>query len=192
MSGPDINDRHQAIKWALSILDSRKHFAILDTETTGLSDMDEIIQVAILGCDGTDLFDSLVHPMKHDVIPAGATKVHGLTMDDLRNAASWKDVLPLAEKAVGSRQIIAYNAPYDRRMVAQSCFMAGIEKPSWSWHDAMKHYAAFRQEWNGNRNSYRWQKLPGAQHDAMGDCRATLEIIRTMAETAIPGQASMF
>jgi DNA polymerase-3 subunit epsilon len=45
----------------------------------------------------------------------------------------------------------------------------------------MLQYARFIGEWNSYYNSYKWQKLDGGDHTALGDCLATLEVIRVMA-----------
>jgi DNA polymerase III subunit epsilon len=40
-------------------------------------------------------------------------------------------------------------------------------------------------QWVGERNEYhgdyKWQRLPGGDHSALGDCKATLEVIEAMA-----------
>jgi DNA polymerase-3 subunit epsilon len=44
----------------------------------------------------------------------------------------------------------------------------------------VKH-AEWVGEWNDYRGSFRWQKLQGGDHSALGDCVATLETIKKMA-----------
>ena len=48
-----------------------------DTETTGLSDEDEIVHIAIVDIDGSVLIDTLVKPSK--LIPSEATYIHNIT-----------------------------------------------------------------------------------------------------------------
>ena len=45
----------------------------------------------------------------------------------------------------------------------------------------MLNLAEWVGEWNDYRGSFRWQKLQGGDHSALGDCIATLETIRKMA-----------
>ena len=37
-------------------------------------------------------------------------------------------------------------------------------------------------QWDDYYQNYRWQRLPEGDHSALGDCRATLEVIRRMAQ----------
>jgi hypothetical protein len=46
---------------------------------------------------------------------------------------------------------------------------------------AMSNYASFVGEWNDYHGNYKWQRLPGGDHSAIGDCLATLELIKKMA-----------
>jgi DNA polymerase-3 subunit epsilon len=47
----------------------------------------------------------------------------------------------------------------------------------------MLKHAEWVGEWNDYHGSFRWQKLVGGDHSALGDCLATLETIRKMAES---------
>jgi hypothetical protein len=49
----------------------------------------------------------------------------------------------------------------------------------------MDWYSQFIGDWNDYYGSYCWQKLPGGDHSALGDCIATLEIIKLMARSII-------
>ena len=64
-------------RWARGLLADVGGTVILDTETTGLSGRDEVVQVGVLGMDGCVLFDRLVRPVKVGV-SMGAFKVHGI------------------------------------------------------------------------------------------------------------------
>ena len=50
-----------------------------------------------------------------------------------------------------------------------------------SVHCAMRQYAKYCGEWNSYYNNFKWQPLSGGDHSALGDCRATLELIKRMA-----------
>jgi DNA polymerase-3 subunit epsilon len=49
----------------------------------------------------------------------------------------------------------------------------------------MRQYAAFVGEWNEYHGNYRWQRLPGGDHSALGDARATLSLLKRMAAEVI-------
>jgi DNA polymerase-3 subunit epsilon len=48
----------------------------------------------------------------------------------------------------------------------------------------MHWYAQFVGDWNEYHGNYKWQRLPGGDHSALGDCRATLAVLKEMAAEA--------
>lgn len=59
---------------------------VIDTETTGLTDSDELLQISVIDDAGTVLFDSLVRPYFHTEWPE-AQKVNGITPEMVAGAA---------------------------------------------------------------------------------------------------------
>lgn len=57
---------------------NRDQFVILDTETTGLTLRDQIIEICVIDLTGKILLNSLVKPTIN--IPAEAASIHGITM----------------------------------------------------------------------------------------------------------------
>lgn len=92
---------------------------ILDTETTGLSIEDEIIEIAILNSAGDLLYNQGVKPSQP--IPPEVTAIHGITDADVENCPTWPDVWPIVRDWIADRTIIAYNAPFDRDMLSNTC-----------------------------------------------------------------------
>ena len=45
----------------------------------------------------------------------------------------------------------------------------------------MLMYSQYVAHWSNYRRGWEWQRLPGAEHGALADCRAALEVLRTMA-----------
>jgi DNA polymerase III subunit epsilon len=178
---PNPQHRTEAIEWARRLLANPPDWVILDTETTGLGLIDEVIQVAALAPDGSALFDSLVMPTRTEPIAREATAVHGLTLEMLAGAPTYPALAPRLEAAVGARRVIAYNAEYDQRLLNQTAVMSGARAPKWNWDCAMIQYSRFVGEWDSRRNDYRYQRLPSGDHSALGDCRATLRLIEQMA-----------
>lgn len=180
---PYPKDREEQIAWARSLL-ARRDWVVLDTETTGLDAAAEAIQIAIIDPDGEELLNSLVRPVGN--ISPGAQAVHGLTREMLKDAPTLADILPALKTVLSGKEVVVYNATYDFRILWQSCQANGIS-PMWLrsclwWTCAMERYAAWHGEWNRFHGSYRWQKLPAGDHSAAGDCRATLDILRRMAQ----------
>ena len=185
-------DRNESIKWARDLLSCPNDWVIMDAETTGKNKKktDEIVQIGILAPDGSVLLDSLVRPVRRKRMPRDAFAKHGITMKMLADAPTYSE---LAETVVGildaKERVIAYNAEYDEQMLRQTAEWNAEPVPLCWWDCAMCKYAQFVGEWAEWKNDYKWQKLPSVEHNAIGDCRATLKLIRMMAATpmaAIP------
>ena len=167
-------------------------FLILDTETTGL-ERGEVVQIAVIDGSGQTLIDTLVKPI--EPIPPSTTRIHGITNQMVMTAPLFADVIENLKQTLNGKQVIVYNAVYDRKMLHQSAEAAGIEKTDWKavsrWWCAMEGFAEVYGDWNSTRRSYRWQKLATAAryyglpmtdaHSALGDCLTTLAICKHMA-----------
>lgn len=175
-----VSDQEKAGYWAFSLLE-RTDWVILDTETTGLSQEDEIIQIAILAFDGAVLLDTLVHPTQP--IPPSATLVHGIRNVDVKDAPHFPEIFERIKKIIKGKTIVIYNAAFDLRLIQQTMAKYGL--PSTGINEeqvdcAMLQYSAWIGElWP--EGGYKWQKLRGGNHTALGDCRATLRVIQEMA-----------
>jgi len=174
------NDQEMATQWARSLLE-REDWIILDTETTGLSQIDEIIQIAIIAPDGSMLLDTLVRPKQP--ISAEATAVHGLTNATLEEAPSFREIYDQFKAVISGKTMVIYNAPFDLRLIKQTIkthHLSPIEIDPEQIECAMLKYSAWKGEiWT--HGNYKWQKLPGGDHTALGDCKATLDLIKKMA-----------
>lgn len=169
----------------------RNNFVVLDTETTGLHD-GEICQIAIIDHEGKTLLDQLVKPTSP--ISADATRIHGITNDQVKDSPGWADVALRVKQILAGKDVVVYNAVYDRKMMHKSAEHAGIEKIDWKalspWYCAMEAYAEHHGEWNDYHQSFRWQKLAVAAnqcgvkvenaHNALGDCLMTLGVVREL------------
>jgi len=176
-------DRTAAILWARELLS--RPFAVLDCETSGIGPDAEICQIAIVdGSNDNTLLDMLIKPQ--DPIPAEATAIHGITNDMVSLSPTFEQAWLVIEHYLLNWYLVIYNVNYDVSVI-DGCLGRSSIKSEWDGiHScAMLRYAAFRQEWNGYRNSYRWHKLPpipGADtHNARADCLATIALIRQMA-----------
>ena len=174
---------NDAVNWARNVLESKEDYVVLDTETTGLSSNSEAIQIAVCDLNGTELFNSLVKPTIP--ISASAINIHGITDDVVKSAPTFEQVYDDLRKCIDSKEVVIYNASYDVRVLANCCRSAKL--PFLGLKDraccAMLWYAQYVGEWHDYYESYIWQKLPGGDHTALGDCRAVLGIIKEMAES---------
>jgi len=177
-----VNDRNEAARWARSMLE-RSDWMILDTETTGLSRDDEIVQIAALSPEGGSLLDTLIRPLR--AIPPDATAIHGITNDDVAEAPAFPEIHDLLRELMESRIVVIYNAAFDMRLLNQT--LSKYKLPLLDLDPdrvecAMLRYSAWIGELWGD-GSYKWQRLEGGDHTALGDCRATLALIRRMAQS---------
>ncbi len=177
----EVTDRERATEWARDLLE-RSDWVILDTETTGTSQYDEIVQIAIIAADGRVLCDTLVRPTR--TIPPEATAIHGISDADVKDALLFPDVYRRVKEILSGKRIIVYNAQFDLRLIHQTLAKHNLlpyDLDSDQAECAMLVYSA----WVGERwldGGYKWQKLENADHSAVGDCLATLALIKKMAQ----------
>jgi DNA polymerase III subunit epsilon len=177
-------DKTEAAKWAADLL-KREDWVILDTETTGLGGRAEIVQISLVNPKGEPILNTLVKPLGE--IEPEARAVHGITADKCSEAPTWPEVFPKLCEAIAGKTVIIYNSEFDKRMIEQTCRAWKLDSfPLWyqsqTYLDcAMEMYSQWVGEWNSYHHTYRWQKLPGGDHSALGDVLATLEIIKEMA-----------
>lgn len=185
-------DKIGAIKTARKII--AKNPVFLDTETTGLDSSAEIVDIAIIDTDGTELINTLVRPIA--AIPAGATKIHGIRNEDVTDAPTYADIQLDIGSLLYDRLVVIYNKSFDLRLMEQSA-KANLELPP--TRCAMKLYAQFYGDWNEFHQSYRWQKqsdaakqlgikIPVDSHRAAADANLCRLIIEAMAATKLPGE----
>lgn len=177
-----IQDRNTAILWARSILDRSHEYYILDTETTGL-DNPEIIELAVINLAEQMIINQRFNPITP--ISTGATDIHGMTKEGLAAKPRWEVGFQSIVKTVFARKILIYNYDFDFRAISNTSHLHNVPFFGLRGECVMRWYAQFICDWDGRRRSYRWQKLPGSNHSALGDCMATLEIIKLMARSPL-------
>jgi DNA polymerase III subunit epsilon len=170
------------VEWSRRTLQSNA--IILDTETTGLDHSAEIIQLAIIDLQGEILLDTLIRPLKPP--GAGSIRIHGLTAEQLELAPPLPAMVNQIRPLLTNRPVIIYNAAFDLRMLVQS-LQAHNLATDWigplRWDCLMELYAIYRGV-RRRGDSYQWQPLPGGDHTALGDARATLRLLQLMAATS--------
>lgn len=180
--------KRRAKKWL------KDNSLILDTETTGLGDDAEIIEISIIDCTGKILLDTLVKPLK--AIPAEVTAIHGITNEMVADAPPWRDIHYQFMTLTNDRTLLIYNALFDSRLIFQTAAANNCPVPEKKYiFDAecvMESYAKYYGQWDQKRNKFKWQRLSnaaeqqgvvidGVAHRALADCKTTLGVIRAMA-----------
>jgi DNA polymerase-3 subunit epsilon len=169
------------------------NYVLLDTETTGLKKPAEIVQIAIIGgLTGAVLLDEYVKPVRP--IPGVATAVHGITNDMVARARSWPEVRQTVLDLLNGKNVLTYNATYDRHMMYCSDEECGLPKFDYhavcTWLDVMTWYSENYGEWNDYHGSWTWVGLqkaatrhgvvPDAAHTALADCRTTHRLLKAL------------
>ena len=162
---------------------------VLDTETTGVGADDEVCEITILDSSGTPLLDTLVRPSQP--IPAEATGIHKITDLVVATAPTWPEVAEQYASIVAGRTVVAYNAAFDQRLLAQTHQRYGLVAPEVTTSCAMLLFASWNGEWVEGRHGswqWRWIKLAEAArecgvledevHRAHADARMTLGVLR--------------
>ena len=209
MYHPFPDDRAKAVERAQKYVSSDPLF--LDTETTGLSEMDEVCEIAIINLAGEILISTLVRPTR--LIADATSRIHGITNEMVANAPTFGDLLPRLEQVLRGRTVLVYNKEFDVEKLARSAEANGCQLDAWwralpvdpnvpaghaqefmtSWHCAMELYAQFYGDWNDYHGNYRWQRLTNAAlqcgidlplgvHRAQMDAELTRRVVLHMAE----------
>jgi DNA polymerase-3 subunit epsilon len=171
----------EATAWAREVL-ADPAAIILDTETTGLDNDAEVVEIAVIDARGRTLLNTLVR--SQGAIPASASAIHGITDDDVAGAPAWPEIhQQVGELLRGAFRIVTYNARFDRRLLDQTRELYdlppfGVEPERFEC--AMRTCAEYAGAWSQRHGSFRWQALNGS-HRALGDCLAALDVIREMA-----------
>lgn len=189
-------ERAIAKSFAKSLLEDKDKTFYLDTETGGLGDDAEIIEISIIDGNGKTVFDTLIRPTKP--VPEDAIAIHGITNEMLVDAPAWPDIVKSFERLFEKDgiKLAIYNADYDLRLLRQTyqahdmsaAFVDDIEYIS---HCIMLAYADYYGEWDEKRDCYKWQKLtnaaqqcginPTGAHRALADVHMTLGVVENMA-----------
>lgn len=163
----------------------------IDTETTGFTHKDVVIEIGVVDLHGKTLYHSLFKPAIP--IPPDSVAVHHITEEMVADAPYWKDAWEEMEPVLKGRLVGMYNAEFDLRMMKQTHERYWLE---WLLDDrlffcVMNLYAAFYGELSTRSRGYRLHKLEAAgaacgiplpnSHRAVDDALLTAELFRYMA-----------
>ena len=179
----------------------RAQYVVLDTETTGLDKPAEVCSISIISAGNEVLLNQLVRPTHS--IPPSAVRVHGITDERVKNEPSWVDVAPVVKKIIMNKDVIIYNADYDRKIMHwsdEANHMPPQDWKEWSrFYCAMKWYAQVWGERYPRYGSYVWQKLTKAieqqglmqlnAHNALADCLMTNALVQHCVERELDKSA---
>ena len=163
----------------------RDDVLLVDTETTGLGDKAEVIEIAAIDTVGNLRLSVLSMPEGR--ISSGASRVNGLTRKKLKAecARPWPELHEQVKSVLESASIVvAWNAPFDVRMLNQTTERHGLSNIRVEIADLLRAYRRFRPDGRHRlvdavkREGAKWS---GESHRAEADCRAMLAVLREIA-----------
>ncbi|WP_422410218.1 MULTISPECIES: exonuclease domain-containing protein [unclassified Endozoicomonas] len=149
----------------------------VDTETTGLSPQDEIVEIAIVNDDGEALLNTLVRPTHHDCWPE-AQAIHGVSPKAVAHAPTYDELRTTIQTLFQNQEVVIYNRAYDSQYLGTELGAAKIVQC------CMLLFAQHFGEWSAWHGNYKWQNLnkasqyvlhkwEGEAHRALSDTLAT-------------------
>ncbi|MBR2647762.1 MAG: exonuclease domain-containing protein [Sediminibacterium sp.] len=161
--------------------------AFLDLETTGINiSTDRIVEIAIvkIGVDGTkQVKRKLINPQMP--IPAGATEVHGITDDMVKDAPTFKQVANEIKQFIEGCDLGGYNSNrFDIPMLIEEFLRAGIDfsVDGKKFVDVQKVFHLMEQRTLSAAYKFYCNKSLDGAHSAEIDATATWEVLEAQIE----------
>lgn len=161
----------------------------LDTETTGLDNTAEALEIGLTDAAGQVVFETRLKPTVS--IGAQAAAVHGISEQALCGAPLWTDVARQLRHAIGGRPVIIFNARFDIRILKQT---AAAHRDPADWLEELTVYCAMELAagYYGATNRYGTISLAsaasqagltweGQAHSAIADARMTAGVVNAIA-----------
>ena len=159
-------------------------FVCVDTETTGLDESAEIIEIGMVKViDGVvaDRYSQLIRPYRP--IPEEITQLTGIDNDMVENQPHWRDLEPAILEFIGDFTLVAHNVSFDRGMIENHIGRA-LPNPWLDTHDVAKIFLP-------SLTSYKLISIAGALqiaesgfHRAVNDAEVTAQVLLTLTEKA--------
>lgn len=186
----DVSERPAAVLWAKAIVAQRP--LILDTECTGLTEQDQVIEVAVVDINGNVMINTLLQC--HVPIAPKAQEVHRITLEDLQNAnvPDYPSIHQHLVSLISARPVVIFNALYDVQMLRQTAAYHGLVLPEFETHCLMRQFSLYYGE---RRPGNHYECVPKGQkfacelfgisndnaHRALDDAEAARLVLLRMA-----------
>ena len=155
-------------------------YCVLDTETTGLDETDEIIDIAIIDMEGNVLLDTLVKPV--GIIPEASTRIHGITASMVKDSPGWADISGMVRNAIGDREVIVFNAAYDIKLIRQTDKICSMTTTPFTAQCLMRNLhvsIGVEKKWPRLAEMAEYYEIDTPKsHRALADCQTTLAVLK--------------
>ena len=158
----------------INIINNKDKYVILDTETTGLNNDDQIIEIAIIDMNGNALLNTRVYT--ETPISPEAYAVHHIKKEDLIGKPTIKELAPKIEEIFKDKTVLIYNESFDCRMLKQSGYNMEFKSEC-----MMYLYMDYidSERWVGLQRAMEYEGIDIIQeHNVYGDCICVLELIK--------------
>ncbi|MDG1147319.1 MAG: 3'-5' exonuclease [Crocinitomicaceae bacterium] len=160
----------------------KKSLAIFDLEATGLSvTNDRIVEIAIvkIAPDGKrSEFHKRLNP--EQAIPKEVSEIHGIYDEDIKDAPTFKQIIPELEAFIENTDIAGYNSnKFDLPMLAEELLRAGseIDLSTKNHIDVQNIFHKMEQRTLIAAYAFYCNKDLKNAHSAMADADATWEVL---------------
>ena len=168
---------------------SPSEILIVDTETTGRSYFDELLQVSIIDMNKEIRYNSYIRPSLRTSWES-AEQVNHISPDMVKNAPSITNEIPKINAVLSSAKVlVGYNISFDLSFLTKSGVRYSFNTKI---YDVMKEFAEIYGDWSEHFSEHKRQKLSacaeyygydwsnGKAHNSLSDCYATLHCFEKM------------
>lgn len=154
-------------------------WVVIDTETTGLTNDDRIVEIAALAInpetmEPVEQFVTLLHPERD----TGASSVHGISAEMVEDSPRFAEIAEKFARFLNGRVLVAHNLKFDVGFLEREFHRAGVDlnlgRGFCTWSQGTHTSLAKACEERGI-------PLEGA-HRAEADARATWKLFSSLAE----------
>ena len=181
--------------WALGITRSGLPVVYWDTETTGLTALDEIIEIGIVDAAGQPILSELIRPTKLTKVNETIQEITNIKPEMLVDAPTFPKLYWQIAEALNGKIWLIYNASFDAKMLDTVCLRHGLKpiRPL-AVYCVMDRFAEWHGEWK--ETHFASQKLTEAcqllnialddAHCAIEDAYATYKVVQALANGITP------
>lgn len=168
-------------------LSLKKSLAIFDIEATGLNvTQDRIVELAIIKIDPNGNRSEFLRRVNPEIpIPAEAEAIHGISNEDVKDAPTFKELLPELEVFLGDADFAGYNSnKFDLPMLAEELLRAEskFDLASKQHIDVQNIFHKMEQRTLIAAYKFYCDKDLTNAHSALADAEATLEVLDAQIE----------
>ncbi|EFH88803.1 hypothetical protein [Ktedonobacter racemifer] len=128
------------VLWANAVL-ALPNMALLEIDTTGLSEDAEIVRVTLLSPTGTLIDDILIKP-KYPLTPR-LSEINGLRNEDLEQALSIREAWPRIAESLEGRYILSFAQDFDREKLNETALRDQLPRINFIGEDLQLHLGHF-------------------------------------------------